>query len=88
MIIDLAGCETKEAIHEIFKHKLEFPEFYGANWDAFLDAITGLVEMPDEVVLINWRGFAQACPIDIQILQEIIDNDYLEGLPGKRITLA
>lgn len=88
MIIDLAGCKTKAAVHELFKQKLEFPEFYGANWDAFLDAITGFVEMPDEVVLINWQDFAQACPMDMQILREIIYNDYLERLPGKRIALA
>jgi len=88
MIIDLVGCETKEAVHEIFKQKLRFPEFYGANWDAFLDAITGLVEMPNDVILINWQGFAEACPKDMQILREIIYNDYLERIPGKRIALA
>jgi RNAse (barnase) inhibitor barstar len=68
MIIDLASCETKEAVHEIFKQKLGFPDLYGANWDAFLDSITALVEMPDEVTLINWQSFALACPRDIQIL--------------------
>jgi len=87
MVIDLAGCKTKEAIHEVFRQKLEFPEFYGANWDAYWDAITGLVEMPDEVELVHWHDFAQACPRDMQILREII-NDYSEQLPGKRITLV
>jgi RNAse (barnase) inhibitor barstar len=87
MIIDLGGCETKEALHEIFKQKLEFPDFYGANWDAFWDCINGLVEMPDEVILINWQGFAQACPRDMQILREII-HDYPERNSEKRITLA
>jgi hypothetical protein len=56
--------------------------------DAFWDSITGLVEMPDEVTLINWQGFAHACPKDMQILRQIIDYDYLERFPEKRITLA
>jgi len=88
MIIDLAGCKTKEALHETFKQKLRFPDFYGANWDAFLDAITGLVEMPDEVRLINWQDFAHACPRDMRILREIVDDDYPERLPEKRILLV
>ncbi|MGI4762807.1 MAG: barstar family protein [Janthinobacterium lividum] len=86
MTIDLAGCETKEAVHEIFKQKLGFPEFYGANWDVFWDSIARLVEMPDEVRLVNWQGFAQACPRDIQILREII-HDYQGEFSEKRITL-
>lgn len=88
MIIDLAGCKTKEAVHETFKRRLEFPEFYGANWDAFLDSITGLVEMPDEVRIINWQGFAYACPKDMQILREIVGDDYPKRLPEKRILIA
>lgn len=88
MIIDLAGCKTKEAVHEVFKQKLEFPDFYGANWDAFLDSITGLVEMPDEVRIINWQGFAHACPKDMQILREIVCDHYPERLPEKRSLLA
>lgn len=87
MIIDLAGYETKEAVHKVFKQKLEFPEFYGANWDAFWDSITRLVEMPAEVRLVNWQGFAQACPRDMQILREII-HEYQAAFREKRITLA
>jgi RNAse (barnase) inhibitor barstar len=87
MVIDLAGCETKESVHEVFKQELAFHDFYGANWDAFWDSITGLVEMPDEVRLLNWQGFAQACPRDLQILQEII-RDYSKHSIEKRIVLG
>jgi RNAse (barnase) inhibitor barstar len=51
MMIDVTECETKEAVHETFKQDIKFPDFYGANWVAFLAAITGLVEMPDAVLL-------------------------------------
>lgn len=84
MIIDLAGSTTKVAIHQDFERQLGFPDFYGANWDAFWDAITGLVEMPDEVLLVNWQGFAKSCPKDMQILRDII-SEYHALLPAKRI---
>lgn len=43
--------------------------------------------MPDEVVLLNWQKFAQACPKDMQILRQII-TDYHEEVPSKQLLLA
>ena len=85
--IDLTGIESKVAIHEAFKQHLGFPNWYGPSWDAFWDAIIAVVEMPDEVTLLNWQGFAQACPKDMQILQQII-ADYQIQMPTKRLALV
>ncbi|MFD1873058.1 barstar family protein [Hymenobacter bucti] len=87
MTIDLTGITTKAAFHLLLKHELDFPEWYGPSWDALWDAIIAVVEMPDEVVLLNWHEFAQACPKDMEILRKII-ADYHEELPSKRIVLA
>ncbi|MVN77317.1 ribonuclease inhibitor [Hymenobacter sp. HMF4947] len=87
VLIDLAGVESKVAIHEAFKQHLGFPTWYGVSWDAFWDAIIAVVEMPDEVILVHWQGFARACPKDMQILQQII-QDYHEQIPTKQIHLA
>jgi ribonuclease inhibitor len=85
--IDLSGINTKVAIHQAFKQQLGFPDWYGPSWDAFWDAIIAVVEMPDEVMLLNWQEFAQACPKDMQILRQII-SDYHAEKPRKRIQLA
>ncbi|WP_139921898.1 barstar family protein [Hymenobacter sp. DG01] len=87
MILDLSGITTEHALHKLFKTHLGFPDFYGHNWDAFRDSIRGLVEMPDELVLVNWHAYAQACPKGMAILQEII-QDYPLDMPGKQIILA
>nr|WP_257207653.1 barstar family protein [Bacillus cereus] len=35
----------------LFKEKLEFPDFYGENWDAFWDCITGSVfPLPNKII--------------------------------------
>lgn len=87
MTIDLSSINTKVAIHRAFKQNLGFPDWYGLNWDALWDAIIAVVEMPDEVVLLNWQEFAQACPKDMDILRQII-HDYSAEIPTKRIVLA
>lgn len=87
VLINLAGIGSKASIHEAFKQQLGFPDWYGPSWDAFWDAILAVVEMPDEVVLLNWQEFAQACPKDMQILRQII-SDYQIEKPSKRLQLA
>ncbi|MFE9574497.1 barstar family protein [Streptomyces sp. NPDC006692] len=32
---------------QALEREFDFPYFYGRNWDAFWDAVTGLVEIPD-----------------------------------------
>jgi ribonuclease inhibitor len=87
VVIDLIGVDSKVAIHQAFKQQLCLPDWYGPSWDAFWDAIIAVIQMPDEVVLLNWQKFAQACPKDMQILRQII-NDYHEEVPSKQILLA
>jgi RNAse (barnase) inhibitor barstar len=62
-------------LHRLFKSKLKFPAFYGMNWDAFWDSITGLVLMPDELEIIELELFSKAFPKDAQIFLECL-NDY------------
>jgi len=48
--VDLSAVITSAELHEILEHALEFPALYGRNWNAFWDAITGLVPMPLQLV--------------------------------------
>ena len=86
MTLDLTGITTKQALHELFKGKLGFPEWYGPSWDAFWDCIVAIVELPEPLTLVNWEDFAQACPKDMAILRQVI-QDYEEYRPGKHIIL-
>ena len=53
MKINLESVETEKDLHKILASSFGFPDFYGNNWDAFWDAITGLVEIPKEVEFVG-----------------------------------
>ncbi|RZK27201.1 MAG: ribonuclease inhibitor [Hymenobacter sp.] len=85
MTIDLQQTCTPAELHALLQERLEFPAWYGGNWDAFWDAITGLVEMPSEVRLVGWQNLAAAYPHDIAILRELA-AEYTQ--PGRCLVLA
>lgn len=70
--IDISNVQTANELHLLFKEKLEFPNFYGENWDAFWDAITGLISMPDKLVLIGWLEFEKALPSVAKTVKEFL----------------
>lgn len=87
MTLDLPGITTKAELHARFKEQLHFPDWYGANWDAFFDCIVAIVPLPTELRLINWPEFAAAAPRDMAILRRVA-ADYAQERPGKRIVLG
>ena len=42
-MLDFSDVETWIDIHAIIEKEFNFPDYYGANWDAFWDCITDLV---------------------------------------------
>jgi RNAse (barnase) inhibitor barstar len=72
LIIDLGHIDSVQELHLKFKTELGFPDYYGMNWDAFWDAIAGLVELPEELILINFEKLEVALPSDAEILKDLI----------------
>jgi len=70
--IDLSGINAPRQLHAALAAALGFPSCYGMNWDAFHDAITGLVDMPHQLELRGWPAFAARLPRDAAILQRIL----------------
>lgn len=85
--IDLDLAVNIKHLHEIFMEHLDFPDFYGKNWDAFWDAITGLVEMPKELRLANWSGFEKKFEKESKILKQII-TDFNKEMTDKQIVIT
>ncbi|WP_201787129.1 barstar family protein [Actinoplanes sp. TFC3] len=85
MQIDLSGVSTARELHAVLKRALDFPDFYGHNWAAFNDAVTGLVELPDEVVFRGWSQVCAALPRDTRIMREILD-DFAGTHTGQRFS--
>ncbi|WP_035817764.1 barstar family protein [Janthinobacterium sp. RA13] len=70
--IDMSDINTPRQLHAALAAALGFPSFYGMNWDAFHDAITGLVDMPQQLELRGWPAFAARLPGEAAILQRIL----------------
>lgn len=70
--IDVGKVTNSVELHLILKKTLDFPNFYGKNWAAFWDAITGLVELPLKIIFENWDVFAQNLPENAEYLRKIL----------------
>ena len=79
--IDVSSVRTKQELHEVLASELSFPSFYGKNWDAFWDTITGLVEMPQVLEIRGLDALARALPKDAAQLITCLNDlgkDYPE----------
>ena len=82
--LDLTGCKYLGELHKRIKEALDFPDHYGENWNAFWDTITGLVELPKQLVFIGWNNISKKLPEEAQILKYYLDeyeknyNKYIE----------
>ena len=51
--LDLRNKMTRAKIHEVLKVMLEFPEYYGNNYNALYDELTSVQEKVEIEVIIN-----------------------------------
>lgn len=72
--IDVSDVIDERALHLLLKRELGFPDFYGMNWDAFWDAITGLVSIPDRVSFLGWERLAAGVPRGAAMLRRALDD--------------
>ena len=86
--VDLARVTTKETFLEAIGKALDFPDWYGHNWDALADCLTDLSWMAADgyvVVLEHADAFASAAPTDfataLSIFQDAADTWREDGVP-------
>ena len=79
--IELHGVQTSEDLHYLLQTKLRFPSWYGCNWDAFWDSITGLVTMPRTLQLSGWAEFEARLPRDAQHMRQCL-REMAEKYPN------
>ncbi|KGX90045.1 MULTISPECIES: barstar family protein [Pontibacillus] len=81
--IDVSTINTVQELHILLKKALEFPDFYGENWDAFWDAITGLIDLPMKLQFIGWSNLEDKFPSDANILLECL-TEFNEEFPEEK----
>lgn len=72
--INVSNVENVRELHEILKNKLELPEFYGKNWSAFWDCITGMIELPENIEFIGWKLMDSRIPAECDKFKKIFDQ--------------
>ncbi|UEH11155.1 barstar family protein [Pseudomonas sp. HN8-3] len=70
--IDLSRIQNPKELHATLCTSLNFPNWYGRNWDAFWDAISGLVEMPETLEFSGWDIFSEHLPHDAKMLRQCL----------------
>ena len=81
-ILDLTDCKYLLEMHERIKTALQFPSYYGRNWDAFWDSLT--YESPVDFVEICGEGtVSKELRPSLEKMHEI-----LEGVKRKRAELG
>jgi ribonuclease inhibitor len=74
LLIDVTNVATTYELHALLRDQLQLPDIYGMNWDAFWDSITGLVEMPKQLIFVGWINVKSKLPNDSQILKELLHD--------------
>ena len=80
--IDCEYCQTKQELFDVFK-KLDFPNYFGNNWDAFNDSLYDLgninIKTNKFLIYIYLKNLSLVLSKNIddrKIFLEIINQDY------------
>jgi RNAse (barnase) inhibitor barstar len=90
--VDLEGCIGKDGLLERIGAVLEFPRWYGANWDALFDCLNDLewLAAPGHVLVFeNTRGLREGAPGDFDVLLDLLQESAVawreRGVPFRAI---
>jgi RNAse (barnase) inhibitor barstar len=86
--IDGKNCTTKGALFAEFSQKLAFPDYFGKNWSAFEDCISGLEWLPcqSHVIIVEDAECLLQLGIELLVLLRILRRcakDWTEFFPGE-----
>ena len=80
-IIDFSNVNHYLEMHAVIWHALDFPDYYGCNFDALWDCLTGMVGRPVYIEIIGIevieKKFDGAAEMMLEILKEFkhFNND-------------
>ena len=85
-IIDFTKVKYYLEMHEVIRKALDFPDYYGCNWDAFWDCLTDMYGEPINIRIIGIevieRKFDNAAEKMLEILKEFKCEED-EFCPGR-----
>ena len=86
-IIDFSNMRTHWEIHQRIKEGLDFPDYYGCNWDAFWDCLTDMVGEKIHIQIVGIdelrNGYGDTADKMLEILQEFrhyCDDKFIDDI--------
>ena len=52
-VLDFRTIKDHADVHRVIKKELDFPDYYGGNWDAFWDCVKGLIGDPIHIEILG-----------------------------------
>jgi RNAse (barnase) inhibitor barstar len=76
-VVDGSAMDDRAGLFAQFAAALEFPDWFGHNWDALVDCLRDLSWLPGVGIAVLWRqcaNFQAAAPGDWRTAAEAIDD--------------
>ena len=86
LLLDLSGIIDAETLHEYLSKKLNFPGYYGFNFDAYWDCITddGQSSMPSVLVIEGLAALSKYLPEEYEKFMQCM-ADYEQEFKDRRV---
>ena len=81
--LDLTDCKYLGELHERIRVAFDFPEWYGANWDAFWDLLWS--ECEAEVVIVGEQTMSEEFNNQLKDMHEMLDELVKERTEDSKI---
>ncbi len=85
--IDFTNVKYYIEMHYAIRDGLDFPDYYGCNWDAFWDCLRDMIGDPVHIEIIGLdvieRRFDGAAEKIVEILKEFnhcVDDEYVDKI--------
>ncbi len=82
--LDLTDCKYLGELHERIRIAFDFPEWYGANWDAFWDLLWSECDA-DEVVIVGEQTMSKEFNNQLKDMHEMLDELVNERTEDSKI---
>ena len=73
-VLDFTNCKYLGEMHERIKKDLDFPDYYGENWDAFWDCINADCEV-DFITVIGINTLPKELQEEAKIMIKLLEDN-------------
>lgn len=80
-IIDFKDVKNRYDMFEIISTAMDFPDYFGNNWDAFWDCITDMSNLRIKIDVLNFDALKKVSEKDSAIFVELLTDfkNYYDG---------